>query len=86
MDGTKPPHPDHLRHPASVVAIRLHRHRPERGLHVPSFDQDDRQCRRRQSGMQPLRQGICLKSYSSERQTTVSEERDQRLRLAGYGL
>jgi hypothetical protein len=66
MHRTEPAQAHQLRHAARVVAIGLHRHRLQRRLDVPRLNQDRRKPRRRQPGMQPLRQRARLQTDPSE--------------------
>ena len=79
---SEPAEPHQLGDCASVVAIRLHRHRLESVPHVPCLQQFDRKSRLAHGRAQPLRQGTSLQSDPLDRQPVRSEPGDQRFRLA----
>ena len=56
----EPAQPHQLRQPARVIAVRFHRHRRQRCLHVPRLQKLHRQPALPQRPVQPLRQRACF--------------------------
>ena len=84
MHRTEPPKPHQLRNPARVIAVRLHRHRRQRRLHVPRLQQFDRKPHLPQRRIKPLRQWPGLQPDPLQPQSQRAEPGDQCLRLTRH--
>src|ERR1700683_1909538 len=78
------PHPHHLRHAASVIAVGLVELRLEHRTHVPGLNADHRQTCFGESAVKPLRQWSGFQPDPLEAVCGVLQHRQQSLRFARY--
>jgi hypothetical protein len=82
MNRPKPAHPHQLRDAARILAVGLHRHRRQRGLHVSRFQKSRFQASLSQPRMQPLRKRPSLQADAIDGKAKPSEEGDEGVRIA----
>jgi hypothetical protein len=80
----KPTHAQQLRDATGVLAVGLDRHRRQRRLHMPGFQQHRLEACLAQASVQPLRQRTGLQPDPRHLQAKLAKPANQRLRLTRH--